>query len=45
MKLSPQEVDDLDPETRNALWIMMKYEDEKLEHEQFKAQSKAAHKQ
>lgn len=41
--MTPQEVDDLDPENRNALWIMMKYEDEKNEHEAFKAQSKQAH--
>ena len=43
MGLSPKEVDELDPETKNALWVILKYEDEKIEHDNFIAQSKAFH--
>jgi len=41
--MSPREVDEMDPETRNAFWVMMKYEEEKAEHDAFKRQSQAFH--
>ena len=41
--MTPKEVDDIDPELRNAFWNMMRYEDEQKESEAFKQQSKAFH--
>lgn len=41
--MTPKDVDYMDPETRNAFWVMMKYEDEKAENDKFIAQSKMAH--
>jgi hypothetical protein len=43
LDMSPREVDEMDPETRNAFWVMMKYEEEKAEHDAFKRQSQAFH--
>jgi hypothetical protein len=43
--MTPKQVDDTDPEVRNALWIMMKYEDERKENDKFIQQSKEFHNQ